>query len=85
MTPPPPRAWIGDTRLANSAETQAGNDNLLPATNPQVAEKPNPEPKATEEELEEGEIIDPGLEPGAQQWGKTGGQRGSPVRMVRRR
>ena len=62
-TPPPPRAWLGDTGSANSTETQNGNGNLLLATSPKVVEKPTPEPKATEEELEEGEIIDTSLEP----------------------
>ena len=35
-TPPPPRAWIGDTRIVEDTVFQTGNGNSLPATNPQV-------------------------------------------------
>ena len=59
----PPRAWLGDTRLTESTESQPGKGNSLPATTPQVAENLTPEPKAQEVEVEEEQAFDSSSEP----------------------
>ena len=61
-TPPPPRAWIGESCTVEDAVFQTGNDNSLPAADPQVV-------------VMEEEVIGSNPEPGAHH-PSPGGDRG---------